>query len=494
MGPSKSPLLGVVCLVIDSATKRPGLLHAGHVIALRSKMLKLSEFRIPRLIVPPYLRPVNCGSIGIGLVGFGTVGSGVWDILERNGGLITERTKGTVRFEIRKIAVRDPGKTRSAKAPTDLFTTDWNEVVHDPAVEVVVELIGGTDTAYDLVAAALKAGKPVVTGNKALLAERGRELFALSREHDAPIHFEAAVAGGIPIIKAVQESLIGNRIESITGIINGTSNYILMRMTDAGLDYPTALKEAKDLGYAEADETLDVNGWDAAHKAILLGTLSYGFIIDSKQVYVRGIEFVRPLDIQFAKDLGYVVKLLCIVREHKDGSIEIRTQPSFIPQSHILAAVNDVFNAIAVRGDGIGDALFYGRGAGKGPTASSVVADLVEAARLLGQRSGHRGFLPYQESGVLKPIDDTETAYYVRFPVTDRPGVVAEIATILANAGIGISGTHSPVKPDQPDAEFIDMVFLLHTSPFGELKDALKQIETLDCVTDRPVVFRIETL
>lgn len=180
MGPSKSPLLGVVCLVIDSATKRPGLLHAGHVIALRSKMLKLSEFRIPRLIVPPYLRPVNCGSIGIGLVGFGTVGSGVWDILERNGGLITERTKGTVRFEIRKIAVRDPGKTRSAKAPTDLFTTDWNEVVHDPAVEVVVELIGGTDTAYDLVAAALKAGKPVVTGNKALLAERGRELFALS--------------------------------------------------------------------------------------------------------------------------------------------------------------------------------------------------------------------------------------------------------------------------------------------------------------------------
>ena len=437
---------------------------------------------------------MSCDSIGIGLVGFGTVGSGVWNVLERHGGLISDRTKGSINFEIRKIAVRDLGKTRSAPAPAELFTTDWKDVVNDPSVEVVVELIGGTDTAYDLVAAALTAGKPVVTGNKALLAERGSELFALSREHDAPIHFEAAVAGGIPIIKALQESLVSNRIESISGIINGTSNYILMRMTDAGLDYPTALKEAKELGYAEADETLDVNGWDAAHKAILLGTLSYGFVIDAEQVYVRGIEFVRPLDIRFAKDLGYVVKLLCIVREHDDGSIEIRTQPSFIPKSHILAAVNDVFNAVAVRGDGIGDSLFYGRGAGEGPTASSVVADLVEAGRLLRQSSGHRGFLPYQESGTLKPIDETETAYYVRFPVTDRPGVVAEIATILAKAEIGISGTHSPVNPDQPDAEFVDMVFLLHTCPFGKLKAALKQIETLDCVTDRPVVFRIEAL
>lgn len=437
---------------------------------------------------------MSCDSIGIGLAGFGTVGSGVWNTLERNGGLIADRTKGVIKFEIRRIAVRDLSKARDASAPAELFTTEWREVVNDPSVEVVVELIGGTDVAYDLVAAALAAGKPVVTGNKALLAERGAELFALSRQYDTPIHFEAAVAGGIPIIKGMQESLVGNRIESIVGIINGTSNYILMRMTDAALDYPTALKEAKELGYAEADETLDVNGWDAAHKAILLGTLSYGFIIDPEKVYVRGIEFVRPLDIRFAKDLGYVVKLLCIVREHEDGSIEIRTQPSFIPKSHILAAVNDVFNAVAVRGDGIGDSLFYGRGAGQDPTASSVVADLVEAGRVLRQGSGHRGFLPYREEGRLKPIAETETAYYVRFPVTDRPGVVAEIATVLAQAEIGISGTHSPVNPDHPDAEFVDMVFLLHTCPFGKLKAALKQIEALDCVTDRPVVFRIETL
>ena len=438
----------------------------------------------------------NGTTIGLGIAGFGTVGAGVWNVLARNGGLISERAGGALKFEIRRIVVRDPEKVREAAAPADLFTTDWQSMVADPGVEVVVELIGGTDVAYELVAAALMAGKPVVTGNKALLAERGADLFELSRKHDVPIHFEAAVAGGIPIIKAVQESLVSNRIDSIAGIINGTSNYILMRMTEAELDYPDALKEAKELGYAELDETLDVNGWDAAHKAILLGTLAHGFPIDPEEVYVRGIEYVRPLDIRFAKNLGYVVKLLCIVREHEDGSIEIRTQPSFIPKTHILASVNDVFNAVAVRGDGVGDSLFYGRGAGQDPTASSVVADLVEAGRFLRQASegGHRGFLPYREQGVIKPIDETETAYYVRFPVTDRPGVVADIASLLAGAGIGISGTHSPVDPDEPDAEFVDMVFLLHTCPFGTLKGALKKIEAMDCVTERPVVFRIESL
>ena len=437
---------------------------------------------------------MSCEAIGIGLAGFGTVGAGVWKTLERNAGLITDRTAGALAFEIRRIAVRDLDKPRDAAAPRELFTTNWREMVDDPAVEVVVELIGGTGAAFDLVAAALQARKPVVTGNKALLAERGLDLFHLSRRHDTPIHFEAAVAGGIPIIKAVRESLVGNRIHTITGIINGTSNYILQRMTEAALDYPEALAEAKSLGYAEADESLDVNGWDAAHKAILLATLAYGFPIDPAMVYVRGIEMVRPLDIRFAKDLGYVVKLLSVVREHDDGSVEIRTQPSFIPHTHILAHVNGVFNAVAVAGDDIGDSLFYGRGAGQGPTASSVVSDLVEAGRLRRQSSAHRGFLPYRDSGHIKPVNETATAYYVRFSVTDRPGVIAEIAAILAKSAIGISGTRSPVDPDHPDAEFVDMVFLLHTCPFGLLKDALKEIEALDCVTDRPVVFRLETL
>ncbi|NWK57444.1 homoserine dehydrogenase [Verrucomicrobiaceae bacterium N1E253] len=431
-------------------------------------------------------------TLGIGLAGFGTVGTGVWETLERNFDLISNRTG--VRTEMMRIAVRDINKSRPEGAPVEKFTTDWKDVVNDPTVDIVVELIGGTTTAFEIVEAALKARKPVVTGNKALLAERGKALFALSREMNTPIHFEAAVAGGIPIIKAVQDSFVGNRIETMAGIINGTSNYILERMTDAGLGYPEALKEAQELGYAEADPTLDVNGWDAAHKAILLATLSYGFSIDPAEVYVRGIEMVRGIDIEFAKRLGFVVKLLCVVREHENGTVEIRTQPSFIPQSHVLSSVNGVFNAVAINGDASGESLFYGRGAGKGPTASSVVADIVEAARGFAQEAGHRGFLPYQTEGQLVPIEDTETPYYVRFDVTDEPGVIAKIANILADAGIGISGTHSPVNADDPDADFVDMVFQLHTCKFGLLKDTLKEIEALNCVNSRPVVFRIENL
>ena len=434
---------------------------------------------------------MSCSVLGIGLAGFGTVGSGVWKILEEHGRLIESRSQGSVVMEIRKIAVRDLSKKREENTPAELFTTSLMEVVENPSVDIVVELIGGKEAAFDLVTGALKAGKPVVTGNKALLAERGTELFAISKETNTPIYFEAAVAGGIPIIKAVQQSLVGNQIESIAGIINGTSNYILQRMTETGLGYAEALKEAKDLGYAEADETLDVNGWDAAHKAIILGSIAHGFLINYKNVYVRGIEKVTPLDIQFASDLGYVVKLLSLVITNKDGGIEIRTQPSFLSKTHILASVHGVFNAVAIKGDHLGESLFYGRGAGQGPTASSVVSDLVEATR--GSET-NMGFLPYKETGNLVDIDDTATSYYVRFSVTDRPGVIADIASVLAKHEIGISGTHSPVDADNPDAEFVEMVFLLHTCPFGRLKLALAEVENLDCLTNRPVVFRIEAL
>jgi len=445
----------------------------------------------------PTVRGVNsCSSLGIGLAGFGTVGSGVWNTLQRNGDLITERTGGGVTLHVAKILVRDRAKARAtvSDVPAGVFTTDWRALVEDPAVDVVVELIGGTTDAFEIVAAALRARKPVVTGNKALLAERGIELFALSRENDTPIHFEAAVAGGIPIIRTVQDSFIGNRIHSFSGIINGTSNYILGRMTDAGLTFEAALAEAQGLGYAEADPALDVNGWDAAHKAILLATLAYGFPIDPARIHVSGIEQVRPTDIQFAKSLGYVIKLLAVIREHPDQAVELRVQPSFIAKSHILASVHGVFNAVAVHSDAAGESLFYGRGAGQDPTASSVVADLVEAARSLRHSAGHRGFLPYREAGVLMPVEETATAYYVRFDVTDRPGVVAEIARVIADHRIGISGTHSPVNPDNPDAEFVDMVFLLHTCRFGQLQAALEEIEQLDCINSTPVVFRIESL
>ncbi len=449
----------------------------------------------PPAILPKVRRVNSRTSIGIGLAGFGTVGSGVWNTLQRNGALIAGRTGG-VTLHTAKVLVRNPAKARATTSavPAENFTTDWRTLVDDPAVEIVVELIGGTTDAFEIVAAALRARKPVVTGNKALLAERGVELFAISREMETPIHFEAAVAGGIPIIRTVQDSFVGNRIHSFSGIINGTSNYILGRMTDAGLTFGEALGEAQALGYAEADPALDVNGWDAAHKAILLATLAYGFPIDPVSIHVSGIEQVRPADIAFAKNLGYAVKLLAVIREHEDGAVELRVQPSFIPKNNILASVHGVFNAVAVHGDAAGESLFYGRGAGQDPTASSVVADLVEAARGLGSGSGHRGFLPYRESGEILPIGDTSSAYYVRFDVTDRPGVVAEIARALADHRIGISGTHSPVNPDKPDAEFVDMVFLLHSCKFGILQTALAQIEALDCINSAPVVFRIENL
>jgi homoserine dehydrogenase len=438
----------------------------------------------------------NCNKLGIGLAGFGTVGSGVWNTLEKNGALISERTGNGVSLAITKILVRDLKKARATKSavPSKIFTTDWHGLVNDPSVDIVVELIGGTTDAFEIVAAALLAKKPVVTGNKALLAERGVELFAISRKMETPIFFEAAIAGGIPIVKTVQDSFIGNQIHSFTGIINGTSNYILEQMTLRGIDYPTALTEAQELGYAEADPALDVNGWDAAHKAILLATLAYGFPIDPKNIYVTGIEQVRPTDIRFAKSLGYVIKLLAVIRERDGGAVELRVQPSFISQKHILASVNGVFNAVSVNADAAGESLFYGRGAGQGPTASSVIADLVEAARNFAHTAQHRGFLPYRETGTLVPIEETSTAYYVRFDVTDRPGVVAEIATVIAKHKIGISGTHSPVDASNPDAEFVDMVFLLHSCPFGKLTTALTEIETLNCINSTPVVFRIENL
>ena len=438
----------------------------------------------------------TCQSVGVGLAGFGTVGAGVWTALHRNAPLVKERTGGLADLNVTKILVREPAKARKAfPSPSpNLFTTDWRELIDDPSVDLIVELIGGTTDAFEIVAASLKAGKPVVTGNKALLAERGAELFELSRQHHTPIHFEAAVAGGIPIIRALQDSYVGNRILSITGIINGTSNYILDRMTDAGITFEEALAEAQALGYAEADPTLDVDGSDAAHKALLLAALAYGFPINPDQIDYNGIQQVKPSDIRFAKSLGYVVKLLAVVREHPDGAVEVRVQPSFIARSNILASVHGVFNAVAVVGDGVGESVFYGHGAGAHPTASSVVADLVEAARALRTPTGHRGFLPYRSNGRVLPAGETSTASYVRFDVTDRPGVMAEVAHVLARHGIGISGTHSPVDPQNPDADFVDMIFLLHTCPLGVLRKALEEIEALDCINSKPVVFRIESL
>ena len=310
-------------------------------------------------------------TIGIGLAGFGTVGAGVYHNLATNGVLLSQRTGHTL--EVRRVALRDPAKSRAIMPPPEIVTTHWEDVVADPNVQIVVELMGGIDAPLALFRTAILAGKPVVTGNKALLAEHGAELFALAAQKRVPIFYEAAAAGGIPIIKAMREAFVASHIIRIAGIINGTSNFILSRMSELGETYAQSLAEAQRLGYAEADPTLDINGWDAGHKAIILASLAYGFWVPTSGAHVEGIDQVTAADIRFAKQLGYTIKPLAVIRAGADQEVEVRVHPALVPRTHVLASVNGVFNAVMVHGDVVGETLFYGRGAGQDPTASAVM-------------------------------------------------------------------------------------------------------------------------
>ncbi len=429
-------------------------------------------------------------SVKIGLAGLGNVGAGVYKNLLKNADLLTGRV-GT-RIEVGKIALRDVTKARGIDVPAELITTDWRELVNDPNLPIIVELIGGTTEAYDLIKAAILARKTVITGNKALLAQHGMELVELAEAQNVPLYFEAAVAGGIPIIKAVREALIGNQIEAIYGIINGTTNYILTRMSDAGLDYQTALAEAQGAGYAEADPTLDVNGWDAGHKALVLAWLSYGRWLRPEQISVTGIEAIAPIDLEFARSMGYQIKLVAIIRLDPSNRVEVRVQPSLLPRTHILANVNGVFNAVAVYGDVVGETLFYGSGAGQDATSSSVISDLADAAdNLLNDAGTNNGFIPTGRYGDCLPVEDTVSSYYLRLRVADVPGVVAQLATVLAAHDIGIS---SMVQPQSQGAAETNLMLMLHAAPFGKMKSACTQLAGLPCVKESPVLLRVETL
>jgi len=419
--------------------------------------------------------------IGIGLAGFGTVGAGVYENLERHRDLIAERSG--YGFAVRRIIVRDPGKARDVSAPEELFSNRWQDLLEDPEIRIVVELIGGTTEAFELTAAAIRSGRIVITGNKALLAERGSEIFALACKHKVPVFFEAAVAGGIPIIQSLRDAFVGNRIESVHGILNGTSNYILTRMQEAGLDYPEALAEAVKLGYAEADPTLDINGWDAGHKAIILAAIAYGFWVDPSKIRVEGIASVSAADIHFARSLGYCIKLLGSIRANAD-SIEVGVAPTLIPLTHVLASVNGVFNAVAVRGDLVGESLFYGRGAGRGPTATSVIGDLVEAAHVLEAPRRTFGFSSHGLYGNSSPADGIVTSYYLRLSVDDKPGVLGRIAGVLGEAGIGIS---SVVQPESIAGVETPLVLMIHEAAYGTMCEALARITALDCVMWSPL-------
>lgn len=424
-------------------------------------------------------------SIGVGLAGFGTVGAGVYKNLASNRDLLQQRLGVT--FHIRKIAVRHLEKSRDVDAPRELFTTDLGALIADPKIRVVIELIGGIDTALAFVKDAILAGKMVITGNKALLAEHGPEIFRLANEHRVPVFFEAAVAGGIPIIKSVREAFVANRFESILGILNGTSNYILTRMTQEEIGFAEALEAAQKLGYAEADPTLDVNGWDAAHKAIILASLAYGFWIPPGDVRVEGIDKITVEDIRFASSLGYVIKLLASINADADGLIEVRVCPTLIPKSHVLASVNGVFNAVWLRGDVVGDALFYGRGAGQDPTASSVIGDLAETVLALESPRRCYGFTSHDLYGRCKPQSEAVARFYLRLLVDDSPGVLAQIAGVLGDARIGIS---SVIQPESHDSGELPLVLMIHDAKTGDMQAAAARIAKLPCVKSEPMLLQ----
>ena len=433
-------------------------------------------------------------ALQIGLAGLGTVGTGVYETLCRNRELLQARTG--IPFRVKRVAVRDIHRKRDVEIDPELLTADWRDLVEDPEIDIVIELIGGTEEAHRLVEAALRAHKPVVTGNKALLAEFGGELFRLSAETKTPLYFEASCGGGIPIIQSLQSSLVCNYVRRIAGIINGTSNYILSSMERKGVSFEEALAAAQRKGYAEADPTLDVNGWDAAHKALILAMLAYGTPLSPENISVYGIERVTPTDFRFARELGYNIKLLVVIRHHGErNALELCVQPSFVSHKHMLSNVYGVFNAIAVHGDIVGETIFYGRGAGKNPTASAVIGDVMLAMRDCRHPEHHSGFHPYTKQLSLLPQEETVTPYYVRFHVADKPGVIATIAAELARYDIGISGTMSSARREDGEGEdTCDLVFMLHACPWGKLCEALRALRVHEGIGPHPAVFRIETL
>jgi homoserine dehydrogenase len=435
--------------------------------------------------------------VNLGMIGGGTVGSGVFHALQLNGGLMASRIG--VEVALRKIAVKAFDEPRPYEIPRSVMTTDWQSVVNDPQVDIVAELVGGTTLARTMIVAALKLGMPVVTANKALLSAHGEELFAAAQKYGTNLYYEASVCGGIPIIKSLREGFVGNRITHLYGIVNGTCNYILTRMKLEGADFDAVLKEAQAQGYAETPPDLDIDGWDSQHKIGILASLAHGFWVDPEKIHVEGVRNIAALDIKFAAELGYTIKLLGIIKKSEvrspksDGKarIQVSVYPTLIPNSHLLASVNHVFNAVFVRGDVVGDTLFYGRGAGKDATASAVLSDLADAALDLKFGTKHRvpPFVPHERQGAVIPIDEVVSQYFVRLDVVDKPGVLAKIAAIFGESNIGIS---SVIQPEGHEGKSVPLIFMLHYAPNGAVTKALAKIGNLPAVKAKPVMIRVE--
>lgn len=427
------------------------------------------------------------------MIGGGTVGSGVFHAWQRNGDLMAARLG--VKLNFRKIAVKAFDEPRPYPIPAALMTTDWQEVVNDPAIQVVIELVGGTGVAKTMVLAALAQGKTVVTANKALLSAHGPELFAAAAKGGANLYYEASVCGGIPIIKSLREGFVANQLSAIYGIVNGTCNYILTRMKLEGADFAEVLAEAQRHGYAETPPDLDIDGKDAQHKTGILASLAHGFWARHDEIHTEGIRDVSKIDMQFAQQLGYTIKLLGIVKQisGRQPGVQVSVYPTLIPNAHVLASVNGVFNACFVRGDVVGDTLFYGRGAGKDATASAVLSDVADAALDLknGTKVRVPPFVAHAKKSRVVPMDEIVSRYYVRLSVVDRPGVLAKISAIFAGAKIGIS---SVIQPEGHEGESVPLILMLHDAPNAAMRRALAKIAKLPAIKAKPVMFRVENL
>ncbi|HEX8980876.1 MAG TPA: homoserine dehydrogenase [Parasulfuritortus sp.] len=432
--------------------------------------------------------------INVGLLGIGTVGGGTWTVLKRNEEEITRRAGRPIR--ISHVADRNVELARSVTGGQAKVTDDAFAVVDDPEVDIVVELIGGYTVAKDLVMKAIENGKHVVTANKALLAVHGNEIFAAAQKKGVMVAFEAAVAGGIPIIKALREGLSANRIQWLAGIINGTTNFILSEMRDKGLAFADVLKEAQRLGYAEADPTFDIEGVDAAHKATLMASIAFGIPVQFDKAHIEGISKLDAMDIKYAEQLGYRIKLLGIAKRKANG-VELRVHPTLIPTKRLIANVEGAMNAVLVWGDAVGATLYYGKGAGAEPTASAVIADLVDVTRLHTadpqNRVPHLAFQPDRMSDLpVLPMDEVETAYYLRLSAADKPGVLADITRILADLSISIDAMLQ--KEPAEGADRTDVVILTHVAKEKDVNAAIARIEALDSISGKVTRIRMEEL
>ena len=437
--------------------------------------------------------------INVAIVGYGVVGNGVAKILEEEKDIIQK--KSGININLKKVFTRNWNKKFSYPISEEKKAYSLEEILDDKSIDIVIELVGGLEFPYKLITECIERGKHIITANKHLLAEKGKEIFTLAESKNIRIGFEASVAGGIPIIKALRESLVGNRINKIYGILNGTTNYILTEMYGKGKDFNEVLREAQELGYAEADPTLDINGVDAGHKISILASLSYGGFLNFSDVYIEGIEDIKKIDIQLGRELGYTLKLLAIAKGYENYEVEVRVHPTFIPSNHPLAKVDGVFNAVMVEGNNVGETMFYGKGAGSLPTASAVVSDIVDIAKSVALGIGREieiTSMNWEHKDLnLKKVSDFYTRYYVRFMVPDTVGILSKISGIFAEYNISIAAVIQKEKVvglinNEHSDKSVPLVLLTHTASENSIQNAIRKIEDLKLTKGKATIIRVE--